>query len=415
MISRTIYLFWPTLQMLLGLWLAYRYWDRIGVKTCIVYYLMRMAFLFTAWPLIGKVPVDIQVWAVHASWLVDDGLLPVIDFPTAYHLGFNFLLWLSYSLFHSPYSIMLIFHCFEIASIPFLYLAFKNVYDEKTAKRVVIIVISAPICWYCAIYGQDEPIVMFFSSLLLLALANGKTILAAFFAFLCFSATKVLVPIYLWANMVVSKGKGLLLLVGAMTAYWAFALLLGVNPFDFRSGTTLDSPGFDLSAAGYVRGSVWYYLRSIPKPLHFVALMGSWGLSALAFLKAFLDAGLEYQKRLQLSCVLVTIVGLEFFAFYRVCYYPYMLPFIPCAVSAMCNLDLQPKWRRFVIVTFVLWLWFLPFKEGANCWVSAMGYGVDAILYFGYCFFSAVLFYGSRKHITSPWTGFKSIPEFFKP
>ena len=409
MIARTIYLWWPFAQMFLGLVLAYRYWDRIGAKTYALYYLLRMVFLFTAWPMISKVPVDIKVWLIHAQWMSDSGLFPVADFPTAYHLGFNLILWLSYSIFHSPYSIMAAFNLFEIAAIPFMFLASKRIFGEKTAKRAVILFITAPLCWSCNLAGQDEPIIIFFSMVTLYALAKCKYFTSGILWFLCFAATKVLVPIYFWCMLIAAKWKGVALLVGGMLLYWIVAFAIGINPFDFRSGTDLNSPGFDLSQAGYVRGSVWQYLRSVPKPIHFIMLLGSWGITALVFIKALWNYGLEWMIRLRVACVLATIAGLEFFAFYRVCYYPYMLPFLPFALVSVLSLDIGQKRRMVIISLFVVWLGFIAHKEDGNAWIWGLGYFVDAILYFGYAFFIAVFMNANKKYLTSPLVGLRTV------
>lgn len=409
MIARTIYLFWPFAQMLIGLWLAYRYWQRIGTKTCVAYYFLRTVFIFTAWPLIGKIPVDIKVWAIHAQWMVDDGLFPVAEFPTAYHLGFNFILWLSYKIFHSPYSIMFVFNLFEVAAIPFMYMAIKNVFDEKTAKRTVIMFVTAPLCWICALGGQDEPIIIFFSSMLLYCLSRCRLLLGFIAAFGCFAMTKILVPIYFWGNMIVGKWKGVFLLILSMVVYWVIAVFIGINPFDFRSGVDLNQPAASLFDAGYVRGSVWYYLRFVPKVVQFAALAISWGITALMFLKTLWGNEIDLKVRLEVSCVMMALAGLEFFAFYRVCYNPYMMPFLPFIFSSIMNLSIDRRWCKRICVGLVLWLWFVSHKEDGNRWIWAMGYAVDAIIYAGYIVFGVLLFTGYRRYTNSPLDGIKVV------
>lgn len=410
MIARLIYVYGPIIQMIVGLLVALRYWNKVGAKICVGYYLLRVAFLFTAWPLIHKIPVDIKVWMVHAQWLADEGLFPVVDFPTAYHLGFNFLLWLSYKILHSPYSIMFMFNIFEMASIPLMYKALKDIFDEKISKRAVILFVSSPLCWSCNLAGQDEPIIIFFVSLILYSLSRSKFMFSALSAFGCFAATKILVPIYFWVPFFVARWKGVVLLAGALCSYWVFAIVLGVNPFDFRSSIDLTKPAGSLMNAGFVRGSIWYYMQSVPKYVHFILLFGSWSVSALVFLKSIMSDKLEFQLRLRLSCVLMSICGLEFFVFYRVCYYPYMLPFLPFALSAVQFLKLRNKINvKFVVIAFVLWLGFLAHKEDGNKWMYLLGYTIDYGIYGGYILFIMTFMLGVKEYLTSPWQGIKTL------
>lgn len=404
----SLYFFATFLQFFLGLFLAWKFWNRIGVKTGVAYYLVRTLVVFTFLPQHGDlVPPDIKVWLVHAGWMVDQNMFPAVDFPTAYHLGFNLILWASYSVVHSPFAIMFAFGLFEMAAIPLLYFALRDIFDEKTAKRTLILFVSSPCLWRNVLFGQDEPVLVFFFALLLLMLARNRTVLAAVAAFLGFAATKILTPVYFAVFFVCARLKGILLLAVALGAYWLLAIALGGNPFDLTCSDDLSRPADSLADSGFVRGCAWFYLRSVPGFVQYAVLATVMGLTTLLFLPTLVDEARERCERLRATCALTSVLMLEFLCFFRISYEPYIIPFLPVAFATLLTLDFKGGWSRALALSFFAWTVFFEYKEAPTRWVRALGYGLDVILYVGYVVYGALFLAAAKAKgwLSSPCKG----------
>lgn len=393
----SLYFFVTFLQFFLGLFLAWKCWNRIGFKTGVAYYLVRTLVVFTFLPLHGDlVPPDIKVWLAHAGWMVDRHLFPSVDFPTAYHLGFNLILWGSYSIVHSPFAIMFAFGLFEMAAVPLLFFSLRDVFDEKTAKRSLILFVSSPCLWRNVLFGQDEPILVFFVGLILLMLVRNRTVWAAVAAFLGFAATKILAPVYFAAFFICMRMRGVLLLAAALVAYWLLALALGVNPFDLTSSADLSRPAASLADSDFVRGSVWYYMQSVPSLVQYAVLAAVTGLTTLLFLPTLVDGVRERRERLQAVCALASVLMLEFLSLFRISYEPYIIPFLPVAFATLLTLGLKSLFLRLMALSFFAWTVFFEYKAAPTRWIQALGYGLDVILYVGYIAYG-ILFLAAAK------------------
>lgn len=409
--ERLINMVIPVLVMAFGMFAAWKCPDRLGWKSLAVYYLARTAFIFIYIPSTGWIPYDIRTWMVHADWMAADGLFPDVDFLTAYHLGFNLLLYVAYRIFPSPYSIMAAFTVFELIAVPVLYHALKTVFDDRVARCSVILFVTSPACWDCAVYGQDEPIILAAVAGVLLLLARSRLLSAAFVAFLGFAGTKMLTPMYFGLLFLVKRWKGVLVLLLAVIAYILIPVAIGIDPFDFRSADSLTEVARDISADGYARGTVWYYLQPVPSWLQFGSLLAVFSLIALAFVKGlWLDAA-EHLLRLRLVCVLTALFGFSFCAFYRICHEPYMMPFLPLIIAALMGAKIRKRVRSALTAAFVVWAYVFVHKDphGPSVFMS-LGYALDVAVYLGYLVFPAALLYGYRKNLTSPVEGLKSLP-----
>ena len=407
----SLYFFATFLQFFLGLFLAWKFWNRIGVKTGIAYYLVRTLVVFTFLPLHGDlVPPDIKVWLVHAGWMVDQNMFPAVDFPTAYHLGFNLILWAGYSVVHSPFAIMFAFGLFEMAAIPLLYSALRGIFDEKTAKRSLILFVSSPCLWRNVLFGQDEPILVCFIALLLLMLVRNRTAGAAVAAFLGFAATKILAPVYFAVFFLCSRLKGIVFLVLALCAYWLLAFALGGNPFDLTCSDDLSQPAGSLADSGFVRGCAWYYLRSVPGVVQYAVLAATTGFSTLLFLPAVSDVSRSQAERLRAASLLTSVLMLEFLCFFRISYDPYIIPFLPVAFASLLTLDFKGPFLRMLALSFFAWTVFYEYKEAPTRWVQALGYGLDVILYGGYVLYGALFFAAAKAkgYLSSPLAGLRA-------
>lgn len=415
MSDRIILMLLPALQFAVGLLLAWRFWNRIGAKTCIVYYVLRTVLLFSVLPyMISKVPPDVRVWMTHAEWMTDLGLFPDVGFPTAYQLGFNFLLWLSYKVWHNPYSIMLTFNVFDCVSIPFMYAAFRELYNEKSARRIVILFITSPCCWLCSFWGQDEPVVCCFTMAALWMLVRNRLALAAVYAFLCYAFTKALAPMYFAFIFLRARWKGVAAVALAVGVYCVISLCFGINPFDFRSAVTLDQAATSIADNGYVRGSVWYYFKPVPEILQYGTILAVLVAVGLMFVKTLWNDECDEKTRLQIACVLTAVFAFDIFAFFRLCYEAYMLPFLPVMIASFLKLEVKRRYRLAALVVFLGWVMFFMRKEPrGQSFLSSVSYVLDTIVYIGYVVFPAVLLYGYRKYLTTPWAGIRILPKVF--
>lgn len=413
MSTRIFLLLLPALLLFAGMFLAWKCADRLGTRSCIAFFIVRTALLFFALPYLSSpIPPDIRVWASHAEWMVDEGLFPDIGFPTAYQLGFNLLLFIAYEVWHHPYSIMAVFNLFDLASVPFMYLAFRELFDVKTAKRIVILYLTSPCSWICAFFGQDEPVVCCFAMAALWMLAKNRLAVAAVHAFLGFFFTKAFAPVYLGLFFLRSRWKGVAFVVLGIVIYCGISVGLGIDPFDFRSASALDEVATaSIADNGFVRGSVWYYLQQVPSLVQYGALLAASVVTGLMFVKTLWDEGIEANERLRATLVLTALFAFWFFAFFRLCYEPYMLPFLPVMIAAFLMLEYTPRTRAMLLAAFLGWaLFFMRKDPQGHSFLTSMGYALDAVVYVGYLVFPTVLIHGYRRNLISPFAGLKLLP-----
>lgn len=176
MINFLYYHLIPMVLMPLGFLLAWKWWNKVGKKALIFFWVFRFLFMAFAVVYAGVgVPADSKGWAMHGDWIAQGGYMPGIDFLTPYNIGFNGLL-ACCSLVRqgSIWPLSVVFSITGFFGCCLIYKVLAKVFDIETAKKTLILFLFSPVSYYAAEGMQDEWMQFFFLSLILFMMVQNS-------------------------------------------------------------------------------------------------------------------------------------------------------------------------------------------------------------------------------------------------
>lgn len=352
--------------MAFGIWLAFRHWERVGWKSMVAWCLLRLAALAVlVFYFDRSLDYDIEGWVMHGGWMAA-GHCPGIDFRSPYAWGFNLVLKWCAQLGGGQFPLAAYFAVVDFMSMALLFAVVRDVWDEKTAKRCLILYFTSPVyLTVSCLWIQDEPVCLFGVALLLwfatrrnawagclgMALAAGT---AYFF-------TKTLTVFYLAPFLLLRGWKGAGAAVVALAAYVAGVHLCGLPPFDLVFGRTL---GLGPDVGEHVlditfSGNVWSILpRKLPHVVTGTVCFLSLAAAGLGFLPDMSRSDTDIRERMGVALELVWIWFFAFNLLYTMTIVTYVLPMAP---FLLLLLMLESRRRReFALVgAGVLTAWYM--------------------------------------------------------
>ena len=345
-----------------GVMVASKWWNRLGLKAAIAYYIVRIAVMVAAVEALGIVPYDVSGWHLHAGWMVEEGMFPGRDFLTPYHLGFNGLLALCETVWRSPASIVILFSLCEALAMRLLYKVTDKLLGTQTAKRGAILYLTSPIClMQSTLSAQDETLfTLFLATFLYFTFvaesAKGRSLVSVLTVF----CTKLLAPFYMFPFLLLKRWKAMTVFVAAMMGYLVAAWLAGLHPLLLRFGR---QPGLDAPADEIVSiatfGNIPTLLPGVPEMIWTALLLASLSVTFFAGARS-LFGETDPARRLRSSTLLLFSLLLEFMLLNRMTYSYYLIPVFPLlCLFAQDESTLPRRWRPVAVA----WLFLFAFKD----------------------------------------------------
>ena len=320
-----------------GVWLAWKHWARVGWKCMASWYLLRLAVTAYVAFAVGKsVHFDLEGWVMHGQWMLE-GHVPGIDFRTPYSYGFNMLLKLCAMPNGTQFQIMLLFMLAEWLALGILFFALRDLRDEMTAKRCVILYLTSPLyITLSCLWAQDETLCLLaLAAVLWTACRRNEwvaTIGMALVAGIALFFTKILVVYYLAPFLLLRRWKGALAASLMFLVYLGGVKCCGINPFDFVFGRELGmlQGGSENVLDFFSSGNVWSVMRkpvpyAVSGAICFVAL----SIVGILFLPACFRRESTVRERFEIgvewSCAWIFVFNI----FYTMTFATYILPVVP--------------------------------------------------------------------------------------
>jgi len=305
-----------------GVCIAWKYWNKVGLKAFLFYYLVRLVSTFFLFERLGLVPSDVKIWGDDYATKILAGQIPGIDFLTFYFAGFHYVTTLAY-WFLSYTGIAIVFMAAEMLALFFLYKMLAQLFSVEVAKKSLILYLFSPFAIIVSFMsGQDEPLMMLaMCSFAYFTLCRDSWIARIVSGFLSIALTKMTIVFYLLPMTVLRRYRGVLLFVMLYALYSVGMFLFGINPFNLKveSGGTV--------ASRMLLGNFWsLFPCDVPDNVQlgvFLVLVGGWALSLMSNF-----FGTSSVKRNQFQSVLILSIGIEliFSLTYHTVYNAYVLP-----------------------------------------------------------------------------------------
>lgn len=351
--------------MALGFWLAGRHWDRVGWKSMVGWCLIRlMALAVLVFVFDRSLDYDIEGWLMHGEWMVA-GYRPGIDFRSPYAYGFNLVLKWTTMLGGTQFPLAAFFAVVDFLAMGLLYCSVKEIWDEKYAKRCLILYFTSPVyLTVSCLWIQDEPICLGGMALLIWCATWKNKWLAglgmAFAAGLAYFFSKTLIVFYLAPFLLLRGWRMAILPICAIGGYLLLVKLGGFSPFELVFGRTL---GMGPDVGEYVldqvfAGNVWSVLsRRLPPVATGTICFLALSVSGSLFLPDMLRKTGNLRERMQVSLELVWIWFFVFNIFYSMNIITYVLPMVPFLILVL--MECRAKRTLFWGGTCVLISWYM--------------------------------------------------------
>ena len=375
-----------------GVVIAWRWWNRVGTRSVIVFYALRYLVMVLAMSFVeGFGSVDLAGWYMHAEWMVDQGLMPQRDFHSPYHLGFNALLSLSVWLWHSPYAIVLAFTLAELLAIWYLYPVLAHVGSVRSAKRTIILFMTSPVAIHAARSTQDEPLLLLGVSTIVWALVRNRTALAVAAATLTFASTKVFSLLYFAAFAGWRKWRGVATVLAIVVSYWTLGWALGVHPLDCSFGREIGMDAVaDQPVADVTRGNLWTLFEGVPVLARYAVLLTALGIAGLVFRQVLFD-DTDSRSQLVAAMRLTAVWYLLFNGLSPMSFFMYMVPALPFILFLLLE---DGSWSgRGMLAAFLVWSVAFAFKDVQSSFIDRMGIVFDLTQVFGSLAFAGWLWF----------------------
>ena len=397
-----------------GALIAWKLWRFIGVKSIIIFFALRTAWVIGGYSLFPDlISPDLPGWYMHACWMVDDGLVPGKDFLSPYNIGFNALLWAAVRIWHSPFSIAIMFALFECVAIILLFNVLKETFKEKIAARSVMLYISSPLCYVCALGAQDEPMILLGIVIALyLHLKRFKlaTLISLVVTFLC---TKFLVPIYFYPFALMFGASAVFALVLSICAMYGILAALGLKPFMTQFGRYVGMETYaDQCSQMQTNGNIWVVLPSLPSWVKYIIGLVIVCAVASMFIRYFTQTK-KQDSTIVCNALTVSLVIVEsMYLFLPGCWPSYVLPVMPFAfVWAFRQVANARKILALLFVSF--WGWLVYYCGASQPWLPAQFAVPFCVMYYAvHLSFIAFLLISLRLVINGPIAGVDALMSF---
>lgn len=315
---------------------AAKFSERIGWRSLVAYYALRMGAMAVLMLLCGQMPPDVSGWYMHGQWMVNKGMFPGVDFLTPYYLGMNGLIALAVWIYDSPFSIVCLFSVVEFLGVLVFYRCFQRMMDDRRSKQAMILYCTSPIVMYNSWLGaQDEPIIMLALGCLLYGLVLNRTTLhslASVFCGLFFS--KVIALFFMQGLLLAKRYKTCFLGIVSLVGYVTVSKLLGADPFNMVFGR---EPGLE-GAGDQIRqivtiGNIWSLVPAVPTIIQDLVL-----LAALSICTGPIAIKIFFGKRSSefylWTTVILSVSWLFVFdIFYRMTFATYSVALLPLVMA----------------------------------------------------------------------------------
>jgi len=342
--------------MLLGIYLARRWWSALGGKCFLAYYALRLAGAYVLICVLNIVPSDLSIWAEYYAPKVIGGEMPGVDFLTFYFIGFHYVTAFATYLFHSPFGIACLFTACEMLALICWFRVLRNVWGSEIATKGVVLYLSSPFATMVSFMSaQDEPLFLLgMAAYLYFVIVESSPVKGAITTGLAVLCTKMTVGLYL-APVVLLKGyKGLGCFAAIFCLYCLCSVIFGVNPFNIQ----VESGG--VVAQRLLLGSIWYFFPHVSESIQvavFLLFGGVWGLLLLPNL---LFSQVSVKHRLTAIALMTVGVELIFSLTYHTVYNAYILPSIPFLILLCLG---RFKLQKIAILVVSCWMMLACFKD----------------------------------------------------
>lgn len=339
-----------------GILIAKKWWNRVGLKTFVLYYAMRVILLWAFCRIGNAYPMDISEWYNMSRWMVDDRLFPGIGFQTGYYLGFNGILAATTWICNEKFALIFPWMFCEIGAMTIFLRVLGSLYGAKVSKRAIILYLLSPVCLFSSWLGtQDEPMYLLFASLLTAAFVYGKrAYVSDIIAFLAVFFTKMVAPLFILPFCLLRGLRGAIGLACSILVYLIGSAALGINPFNLVFSQQSSAPGSYLSMPIHP-GGVWYYFQSVPTSTQCLILSGILFAIGIAFLP-MLKRNTMPDKRIvfERAILLHGLWALTLTIFFR---YNFVAYLIPLAFFVMIPFARELDERHPGVFVWILVLW----------------------------------------------------------
>ncbi|MCK4547921.1 MAG: hypothetical protein KAW17_10825 [Candidatus Eisenbacteria sp.] len=152
--------------------------------------LTRVGFFVIIFIVIGyPAGPDKAAWKTHGTSALE-GLLPYVDYPSAYGPFFSYLLAPAFLFLHPYVAPVVVFILFDFLTFVFLHRVGEN---PEFNRKVATLYLITPLSWFVVVrYGQDEAIGAFFVVLMLILAGQRRENVLPLLAGFAVAFTKVL-------------------------------------------------------------------------------------------------------------------------------------------------------------------------------------------------------------------------------
>ena len=394
-----------------GAFIAWKFWRFLDVKSIVIFYALRTVWIIGGYSLFPNlISHDLPGWYMHACWMVDDGLVPGKDFLSPYNIGFNALLWLAVKIWHSPFSIAIMFALFECVAIILLFKMLNETFKEKIAARSVMLYISSPLCYVCAQGAQDEPMILLGVVIALyfyLKRFHIATVISLVVTFLC---TKFIAPIYFYPFVLMFGASAVITLMLSICAMYGILAVLGLKPFMTHFGRYVGMETYaDQCSQMQTNGNIWAVLPSTPSAVKYIIGIAIICVVALMFVRYFTTKkerdAIMVRYALTVSLMIVELMYL----FFPACWPSYVLPVMPFAFVWALGQGVCMR-KIFTLLFVSLWGWLVYYCGSSQPWLPACFAVSFCVLYYTvHLSFIVLLLISLRPLIHNPIVGVDAI------
>ena len=397
-----------------GVFIAWKLWRFIDVKFIIMFYALRTTWVIGGYSLFPDlIPHDLPGWYMHACWMVDDGLVPGKDFLSPYNIGFNALLCLSVKIWHSPLAIAIMFATFECVAIILLFNMLKEIFEEKNSSRIVMLYMSSPLCYVCALGAQDESMILLGVVIALYLHLKGFHIATLISLVVTLFCTKFIVPIYFYPFALMFGASAVFTLLLSICAMYGVLAAFGLKPFMTQFGRYVGMESYaDQCSSMQTNGNIWAILPTLPSWGKYIIGLLVVCTVASIFIRYFTQGkgrdATMVRNALTTSLLIVELMYL----FLPGCWPSYVLPVMPFAFAWALGQGAYA--RKVLLCCFVsFWCWLVYYCGASQPWLpTRFVVPFCAIYYIVHLSFIAFLLISLKPVINDPIEGWNAFLSF---
>lgn len=397
-----------------GAFVAWKLWRFIGEKSIIIFFALRTAWVLGGYSLFPDlIPHDLPGWYMHACWMVDDGLVPGKDFLSPYNIGFNALLWVAVKIWHSPFSIAIMFALFECVAIILLFNLLKETFKEKIAARSVMLYISSPLCYVCALGAQDEPMILLGVVIALHLHLKRFHIAPSISLVVTFLCTKFLVPIYFFPFALMFGVSAVFTLMLSICAMYGILAALGLKPFMTQFSRYVGMETYaDQCSQMQTNGNIWAVLPSMPSAAKYIMGIAVICIVALMFVRYF-TTNKKRDAKMVRSALTASLVIVELmYLLFPGCWPSYVLPVMPFAFVWAYGQGACVR-KIFTLLFVSLWGWLVYYCGASQPWLPARFAVLFCVVYYiVHLSFIYFLLSSLKPIINGPIAGIEALMSF---